>query len=178
MNTAPPASLPTQPSTNKGISMTGFVLGRRSLAELEGVHPALVAVVRRAITLSPQDFAVHDGLRTRAEQEEYLRRGVSQTMASKHLPQTDGHGHAVDLVPLINGKLRWEWPPIYEIAAAVKQAAALERVAIRWGGCWRDLAGIEPGPVAMREAVENYGAARRQQGRKAFTDGPHFELLA
>jgi peptidoglycan L-alanyl-D-glutamate endopeptidase CwlK len=42
-------------------------------------------------------------------------------MNSRHLIRSDGFGHAVDLVPWINGKPRWEWKPIYHIAAAVRR---------------------------------------------------------
>lgn len=154
-----------------------YVLGAKSRAELKGVHPDLVRVVEHAIRITKQDFAVHDGLRTEAEQREYVRRGVSQTMNSMHRPQPDGFGHAVDLVPFVNGKLRWEWGAIYPIAAAMWTAAKAEGVAIRWGGAWVDMRDIKSGtPGAMKAAVEAYGARQRARGRKAFTDGPHFEL--
>lgn len=160
-----------------------YVLGNKSLSELQGVHPRLVDVVKRAITISPVDFGVHDGLRTEAEQAAYVKSGASQTMNSLHRKQSDGWGHAVDLVPYINGKLRWEWPPIYRIAAAMHQALQAHnslnqtKLKLRWGGCWRDLSTIQPTAEAMEDAVEAYGAARRKAGKKAFTDGPHFEVL-
>lgn len=154
------------------------ILGAKSRAELKGVHPKLAALVERAIEISFQDFGVHDGLRTEAEQREYVRRGVSQTMNSMHRAQSDGYGHAVDLVPFINGKLRWEWEPIYHIAAAVKVAAAEMNVPLRWGGCWQEMSQIKGSTAAdMKAAVEAYGAARRRAGKAAFTDGPHFELV-
>lgn len=154
-----------------------YALGAKSLAELVGVDPRLVKVVRRAIEISPQDFSVHDGLRTEAEQTELVRRGASQTMNSMHRKQADGFGHAVDLVPYINGKLRWEWPAIYPIAAAVKFAAAEYGIQVRWGGCWELMSQIKGSTAAdMERAVETYGAARRRAGKKAFTDGPHFEI--
>lgn len=157
---------------------TRFVLGTNSRRELQGVHPNLVRIVERAITLTPVDFGVHDGLRTEAEQRQYVTRGVSQTMNSKHLRQaTTGFGHAVDLVPFINGKLRWEWPPIYEIAAAMAQSCRDLNLDLRWGGCWRMLSTIEPNAKAMERAVAEYGALRRRQGRKVFTDGPHYEIV-
>jgi hypothetical protein len=78
----------------------------------------LIAVVKRAIQLSVQDFAVHDGIRTLDEQKNLVQAGASQTLDSRHIT-----GHAVDLVPLINGKLRCEWEPIFRIADAVQQAA-------------------------------------------------------
>jgi peptidoglycan L-alanyl-D-glutamate endopeptidase CwlK len=154
-----------------------YSLGAKSRAELKGVHPNLVCVVERAIKISEQDFSVHDGLRTEAEQRAYVKSGVSQTMNSMHRPQADGFGHAVDLVPFINGKLRWEWAPIYVIAAAVWQASRELCVPIRWGGAWINMAEIKTGtPAAMKAAVDAYGAARRKAGKKAFTDGPHFEI--
>lgn len=154
-----------------------YSLGAKSRAELVGVRDDLVRVVERAIQITKQDFAVHDGLRTEAEQREYVRTGTSQTMNSLHRKQADGFGHAVDLVPFINGKLRWEWDPIYVIAAAVWQAAKELGVSIRWGGAWINLSDIPEGtPEAMKKAVDAYGAARRRAGKKAFTDGPHFEL--
>lgn len=111
--------------------MSSFKLGERSLQELEGVHPDLVAVVKRAIELSVQDFAVHDGIRTLDEQRRMVETGASQTLDSRHIT-----GHAVDLVPYVNGQLRWEWEPIYRVADAVRVAAKELDTAIRWGGVW------------------------------------------
>lgn len=154
-----------------------YSLGNASRAELKGVHPDLVRVVERAIQITKQDFSVHDGLRTEAEQRQYVKTGVSQTMNSMHRPQADGFGHAVDLVPFINGKMRWEWPAIYPIAAAVWQAAKELNVQIRWGGAWIDMRDVKAGtPTEMKAAVDAYGARQRAKGKKAFTDGPHFEL--
>lgn len=149
--------------------MPAFKLGARSKRELNGVHPDLVGVVKRALELTPVDFSVHDGKRTEAEQREFVRRGVSKTMKSRHLT-----GHAVDLVPFINGQLRWEWPPIYKIAEAVRQAAQEQGVPIEWGGVWdRRWDKAEGKPEAE---VESYVARRRKKGLKAFIDGPHFQL--
>ncbi len=153
---------------------SGFRLGARSLKELDGVHPDLIRVVERALELSPVDFSVHDGIRTVAEQRRYVASGVSKTMDSKHLKQDgDGKGHAVDLVPYVNGKLRWEWGPIYGIAEAVRQAATELGVRIRWGGSWQVFTGTT---VPVEELVELYVEKRRSQGRVPFRDGPHYEL--
>lgn len=156
-----------------------YTFGPGSRKELQGVHPDLVGVFELALTYSPQDFGIHDGLRTVEEQREYVARGVSQTMNSMHMKQPDGYGHAGDAVPYINGKFRWEWPPIYHIAAAMKRASVERGVPVRWGGCWQLLSDI-PGSTAkdMEAAVAAYGARRRAAGKKAFTDGPHFELVA
>lgn len=155
-----------------------YSLGTKSRAELKGVHPDVVRFVELTLKYSSQDFGVHDGLRTETEQREYVRTGASQTMNSLHRKQADGWGHAVDLVPFINGKLRWEWDPIYVIAAAAKRTAAELNLRIRWGGCWQELSQIKGDtPDDMERAVAAYGAARGKAGKKAFTDGPHFELV-
>lgn len=156
-----------------------FVFGKKSLKELEGVHPNLAVVCHQALMLTPVDFAVHDGLRTDVEQLQLFRAGASQldgsTKRSKHQVQADGYGHAVDLVPVINGKLRWEWEPIYLIADAVREAADELGVAIRWGGHWAELTGT--GEVPTQRLVEDYVNSRRARGLKAFIDGPHYEIM-
>lgn len=154
-----------------------FVLGTRSKNELIGVHPSLVAVAHEAIKISPVDFSVHDGLRTITEQKEYVRRGVSKTMNSKHMKQSDGFGHAIDLVPYINGKLRWEWEPIYKIAAAVSKVAEQLGVELIWGGVWNHKMSELPDDAdGLAAAVQNYIDHRRSSGKSAFIDGPHYEL--
>lgn len=154
-----------------------YTLGSKSKTELAGVHPDLVRVVERAIGLTPQDFSVHDGLRTEAEQREYVRRGVSRTMNSMHMRQRDGFGHAVDLVPYINGQLRWEWKPIFHIAAAVHQAARELGVALTWGGVWdRAFADLPGDARGLEQAVNSYVSRRRGMGKTAFIDGPHWQL--
>lgn len=149
--------------------MSKFKFGEKSLNELKGVHPELVAVVNRALELTVQDFSVHDGLRTLEEQKEMVASGASKTMDSRHLT-----GHAVDLVPYINGKLRWEWVPIYRIADAVRIAANELGTPIRWGGAW-DITFTE-NLDSPEDLVIDYVTRRRKAGKEAFIDGPHFEL--
>ena len=153
-----------------------YQLGKLSKVNLVGVHPILVKLVGRTIELTTQDFTVHDGLRTKAEQQKLVAKGASKTMASKHLPQADGFGHAVDLVPFINGQLRWEWPPIYNIALALDQAATEQGVAnhIRWGGVW-DKTLDQYGGSSKSMAAEVAAYCARHPGPD-FIDGPHFEL--
>ena len=97
-----------------------FVLSKKSLAKLQGVHPDLVLVVRRAVQLSAIDFAVTEGLRTVERQETLVASGASKTMKSRHLT-----GHAVDLVAMIDfdgdGKpeVRWDFPLYAKLAAAL-----------------------------------------------------------
>jgi peptidoglycan LD-endopeptidase CwlK len=119
-----------------------IILGSRSLSRLEGVHPDLVRVVKQAAAISDLDFTVLEGLRTLDRQRKLLAEGASRTMKSRHLT-----GHAVDLAPLIDGKVSWDWPMYHRLAKIVKSAAADEKVPLQWGGDWR-----------------------------TFKDGPHWEL--
>lgn len=153
-----------------------FAFGKQSERELVGVHPRLVQVVRKALTFSEVDFSVHDGLRTRDEQAEYVRRGVSHTLHSRHLKQKDGYGRAVDLVPYINGRLRWEWDPIFVMATAMRRAARMLLIddGIKWGGDWK-LLSLRRG-VSMLHRQEDYVRECLDQGRRPFSDGPHFQL--
>lgn len=155
--------------------MPAFVLSSRSLANLDGVHPTLVKLVQTAISLTAQDFAVFEGLRTSARQREYVARGVSRTPDSMHLRQPDGFGHAVDLVPWIDGGLRWEWPAIYPIAYAMHEAVRRMTPTphVVWGGVWdRNFAKLEL-TGDLRAHVSAY--CFRHPGLD-FLDGPHFEL--
>lgn len=115
-------------------------LSPRAERELEGVHPALVAVVRRAFELTEDDYEVIDGLRTLAEQRNYVRRGVSKTLKSFHLMQADGYGHAVDIVPMVNGVPKWPdaYEPWKDIERAMKQAGQELDVPLTWGGDWKN----------------------------------------
>ncbi len=119
-----------------------YALSKTSQRRLEGVHRDLVRVVKRAIKISTVDFAVIEGLRTASRQRELVAAGASRTLNSRHLT-----GHAVDLAPYIGGRIRWDWPPFYQIADAMQQAGDELGVKITWGGSWR-----------------------------TFKDGPHFEL--
>lgn len=152
-----------------------YSLGAGSLAKLNGVHPDMLRVVKRAIGISAQDFTVFEGLRTQATQNSYLARGVTRVKFSQHMLQKDGFGHAVDLVPWISGGPRWEWPLIYPIAAAMRDAAIAEMVEIRWGGVWdRTLNELGHNAAAIKQAVADY--CTRHPGPD-FIDGPHYELV-
>ncbi len=112
-----------------------MVLNPRSEKNLAGVHPKLVAVVRRAADVSDIEFMVIEGLRTIERQKQLVAKGASKTMNSKHIT-----GHAVDIVPMIDGEIRWDWPIFYKLAPVIKQAANDMGVNIVWGGDWRSFA--------------------------------------
>lgn len=127
-----------------------YQLGKRSLQNLSGVHPDLVAVVKRAIEITEQDFSVIEGIRNINRQRELVKAGKSTTMNSRHLT-----GHAVDIAPWpFNGDFDEDgipniedWDQYYPLETAMKQAAEELEVDLEWGGDW-----------------------------KSFPDGPHYQL--
>ena len=106
-----------------------YTLGKRSLQNLSGVHPDLVAVVKRAVEITEQDFSVIEGVRNINRQRELYRKGATTTLNSRHLT-----GHAVDIAPW---PISWEWEYFYPIAEAMKQAAEELEVDLEWGGDWK-----------------------------------------
>ena len=150
-----------------------FKLSKRSLDNLEGVNPALVAVVKLAITRTEVDFGVIEGLRTRERQVELVRAGASQTMKSKHL-----NGMAVDLMAYVDGRGCWELHPYFEVAKAMRNAALEFKVPIRWGGAWQIWDQTKVGLLLTHEEQNTqYIRERVNQGRRPFVDAPHFELV-
>ena len=150
-----------------------FVLSKLSLCRLEGVDANLIKVVKRAIEITPQDFMVVEGVRTK--EQCYINYGKGRTAAqctakgvpakyalpkvakvtwlnnpldSKHVT-----GKAVDLVPY---PVDWNDLSKFDQMAQAMFAAAKELgVSIRWGADW-----------------DNDGNYRE----KGEYDSPHFEL--
>lgn len=148
-----------------------YKFGKSSKEKLKGVHPDLVRVMERAISISKQDFSITQGVRTKSEQIRLVAQGKSKTMNSKHLVQRDGYSHAVDVVPF---PVSWDLEKFYVIADAVEKAAEQLNVKIRWGGAWIIFVnGIDDNE---KELVQNYSANRRKLRQQAFIDAPHFEL--
>jgi peptidoglycan L-alanyl-D-glutamate endopeptidase CwlK len=153
-----------------------FKLSQRSLNKLDGVHPDLVAVVKRAIEITDVDFGVTYGVRTVEEQEKLVASGRSQTMKSKHLIQATGYSHAVDLVAYDGSDVVWEINVYDNICDAMARAADELEVPVKWGAAWSE-GDIRFYEDTAEDAMNAYIDLRRSQGRRPFIDGPHFELM-
>lgn len=150
-----------------------FVLSKLSLGRLNGVDANLVKVVQRAIEITPQDFMVVEGVRSK--EQCYINYGKGRTVAqctakgvpAKYAqpklakvtwlnnPLSSKHvsGKAVDLVPY---PVNWNDLTKFDQVAKAMFAAAKELgVSIRWGANW-----------------DNDGNYRE----KGEYDSPHFEL--
>ena len=119
-----------------------YTLSQRSLTALKGVHPNMVRVVKRAISITTQDFLVTEGVRTPERQRELYAQGrtkpgkkVTWTLKSNHFVQASGYGHAVDLCPY---PVDWnDLTKFAKIVDAMKRAALMEGVRITAGADWR-----------------------------------------
>lgn len=162
-----------------------YIFGTVSKARLAGLHPDLVKVLVRAISISDIDFTVIEGVRS--DEQCYINFGKGRTasqckaagcpikyaqpklskvtwvghpLSSNHRKKADGFGHAVDLYPypvslVLNAKPK-EYEPLFDkIAKAMFEAAKQLKISIRWGADW-DLDNLP-----------------RERGE---TDNPHFEL--
>lgn len=146
-----------------------FKFSSQSKAILSGVNPQLAKVPYLALDYSPIDFGIREGLRTLATQKKYLARGSTTTLNSKHLT-----ANAIDVAPWVNGKFSDDWAHIYPVTEAMRSAAQVLEVSLRWGGAW-DIdftASTKPAKVL----VEEYAQRRRAANKRVFLDGFHFEL--
>lgn len=144
-----------------------FSFGKASQARLEGLHPDLVKVLKRAIQLSEIDFTIIEGLRSAERQAALYAQGrtkpgpkVTWVRKSNHQAKDDGFGYAVDVYPfpvsLVLSHTPKEYEPLFDIIAKAVFAAAKElEIKIRWGADWD---------------MDNMP---RERGE---TDNPHFEL--
>lgn len=108
------------------------MLNARSEKALVGVHPDLVAVVRRAAEIMPGGFIVTEGMRTKERQRELFAKGLSKTLNSRHL-----YGLAVDFAPLLDGDVTWKTPAFLPVIKAFKRAAEELKVPIVSGSEWK-----------------------------------------
>ena len=114
-------------------------LPQASRDKLKFVHPDLVKVVERAAKISKLDFIVTEGARTVAQQKINVAKGASQTMRSRHIPSSNKckMACAVDIAPVISGKVRWDWPLFYVLAETMQQAAKDVGVPLESGAYWK-----------------------------------------
>ena len=127
-----------------------LVLNKASEAQLKGVHPDLIRVIRRTLKdwkHKDLGFVITCGVRTIEEQKVLLKQGASKTLRSKHLKQKDGFSHAYDIAVTANGVVRWDWPLYDKVSKNFLSAAKAEAVKLTWGGLWT-----------------------------SFRDGPHYQL--
>lgn len=137
------------------------LFNEKSLKEIQGVHPDLIAVVNRAREICSIDFEVvpdTGGLRNLAQQRRLTKAGKSKAKLARHTI-----GHAIDLVPKdARGHLNFQDLKGFDaIRDAMEMAANELGVPIQWGGNWKKLVDkphfeldrkVYPGPGEEQDA--------------------------
>ena len=116
-------------------------LDKASLAELQTVEPRLAQLILDCIKSYPFKVRIADGIRTKEEQAENLKRGVSQTRSSKHLPRAgEEKARAVDVALFKpNGKYSGDLQDYKRFADVVLAEAKKRGLKVTWGGNWKTL---------------------------------------
>lgn len=85
-------------------------LGKKSKINLcNNLDYRLVHIICETIRKDlPYDFGVFETKRTLEQQKENVKKGVSKTLNSKHIPDKNGIVRAIDIVPYVNSKYSWE----------------------------------------------------------------------
>lgn len=86
--------------------------------KLVGVNRRLVGVVRLVAARSPSPFIVVEGVRTLQRQKVLYAERKTKTLQSRHLT-----GDAVDIAPIVDGRVNWEWRFFTPLVDLARQAA-------------------------------------------------------
>jgi len=139
-----------------------YKFSQRSIDKLTHIHPLLVDCVNKVMSYQVMDFSVIEGARSADRQRLLVEQGKSKTLRSKHLIQSDGYAHAVDLYPYpidmakVNKGDAREIIRFGVLAGLMIRAAQELKVSIIWGGDWD----------ADGETLDH-----------TFFDAPHFQLV-
>lgn len=110
--------------------------GFDSKQKLDTLDERLVRLVNDTLKAAPFDVKVVWGYRDKEAQEMAFVSGFS----TKRWPESL-HNHkpcrAVDLAPIVNGRIPWKDPrPWLLLAGVMYGVAQVARIPIRWGGNW------------------------------------------
>lgn len=147
--------------------MSEHVFGARSLANLKKVHPDLVRLHEAVLPIF--DHSVTDGARSLDEQKKNVEKGVSKTLASKHLLQPDGFAHATDSTPY-----PLDWRAVQKGLDALRVADPTMAIArfYYFQGIMRGVA--HQLGIPIRQGID--WNADTNVGDQSFIDLPHNEL--
>nr|DAK15456.1 MAG TPA: L alanyl D glutamate peptidase endolysin [Caudoviricetes sp.] len=139
-----------------------YVLSEASIEKMKGVHPKLIELMKKAISNSPYDFKIVQGLRTAEYQNSLYQQGRTKpgkivtkldgyNKKSNHQAKADGYGHAVDIavcgqydqngnyVKYTTDAEMFDNKKLVEISRHVKAVAKEMGMEIVWGGDWKTL---------------------------------------
>jgi peptidoglycan LD-endopeptidase CwlK len=147
-------------------SLTKYRFSASSKRKLDTVHPKLRLLIQAVMDEQVEDFMVIEGVRTLERQKELLAKGVTRTLASKHLPDNMGYSRAIDIAPIpldFSDKQAFK-----RLIKRVKAKAKELNIRIRSGSDW------DMNDVVDEEELKNYIAKFK---RRPLVDYPHLELV-
>ena len=146
----------------KTIVKKKYKLSEASVQKMNGVHPKLIELMKLAISDSPYDFKIVQGLRSAEYQNSLYQQGRTKpgkivtkldgyNRKSNHQAKSDGYGHAVDIavcghyndngiyVKYTTDTEMFDNKKLVEISKHIKAVAKDMGLNIVWGGEWKTL---------------------------------------
>jgi len=116
-----------------------YSFSKKSLEKLNNpkVHPKIKQLMLEAIKTSPIDFTIIETVRTIEQQKLNVAKGVSKTLKSRHIPDTNKSGlcEAIDIAPY---PINWKDIERFKLLSNhIKQIANALKIPITWGGDWK-----------------------------------------
>lgn len=148
--------------------------GAASERQLATCHPDLQRLFREVV--KDFDCTVLEGKRSIEQQEKNVAKGVSKTMASKHVFPVERPSLAADVAPY---PLKWPDQKLRNLALAGDTAALGEYV--KQVALWYTFGGYVMGMADQMGIALRWGADWSQDWvivDQTFDDLPHFELVA
>ncbi|MEF2599722.1 MAG: M15 family metallopeptidase, partial [Fusobacterium mortiferum] len=104
-----------------------YKFSKRSLNNLEGLHPKLQEFATELIKVTPYDISITCGVRTAEEQNKIYQQGRTipgkivtkcdgYKIKSKHQVKADGLGYAFDIAVIIDNKSNWNKKVFKDVA--------------------------------------------------------------
>ena len=159
-----------------------FHFGNSSMQALGSVHHMLARVAHGALTKSPYDFGITEGLRTPTQQ---LQRYTDKSSPLNGIRKGDivegvkGTGQsmhqfslAFDIAAYVEGKYTFEMEYYISIAEAMRDEANRLEITLVWGGCWdKPLNKLKD----IRAEMNRYKRRKIAECKVPFIDACHFQ---
>lgn len=101
--------------------------------------PTLRLLLMEAIKDSPIDFTILETVRTLEKQKEYLAKGTTKTLKSRHIPSSNnsGYSEAADIAPY---PINWQDIARFKkLSDHILKKANQLAIPITWGGTFKTL---------------------------------------
>lgn len=118
-----------------------YKFGKTSLERINNpkFHPKLKQLLLEAIKTSPIDFTVIETVRTVEQQKKNVAKGVSKTMRSRHIPETN-KSHLCEAFDIAPYPLNWQDTKRFdELGKHILVTANKLNIKLTWGKNWKTL---------------------------------------